>query len=312
MNTGYNEVWLPSMIRGYQMEKIILAYRNHLKKDRKLAENSVASYLRDIEKFQSYIGEVHKKETILEANKTQVMSYVMHLQEKGMARTTILRNVASIRSLYNFCEKKRYIDYNPAEKLHTPRVEKKAPTVLSFEEVERLLIQPDRESVTGARDAAMMELLYATGIRVSELMSLNIEDVDLVLGCIKCQATSKSRIIPIGKMAKQALVNYIGTYRKKLLKGDNDALFLNYYGNRLSRQGFWKIIKFHCKAADLMTSVTPHTLRHSFAAHLIENGADIKSVQELLGHSDISTTQMYVALNKKKINEDYLKAHPRA
>lgn len=294
------------------MKEIMLAYRNHLTDERKLAENSVASYVRDIEKFQHYMGDTHKKETLLEANKTQVMSYVMHLQEQGMARTTILRNVASIRSLYNYCEKKRIIDNNPAENVHTPRVEKKAPIILSFDQVEKLLLQPNKETVTGARDAAMLELLYASGIRVSELMSLNIKDIDLELGFIKCSSSDKSRIIPIGKMAKDALAIYIETYREQLLKGDNDALFLNYYGNRLSRQGFWKIIKVHCKDAELTTSVTPHTLRHSFAAHLIQNGADIKSVQELLGHSDISTTQMYVALNKKKVNEDYLKAHPRA
>lgn len=311
MNTGYNNYGC-LVQRGYIMEKIMLAYRDHLMKERKLAENSVMSYVRDIQKFQSYIGETHKKETLLEVNKTQVMSYVMHLQDQGMARTTILRNVASIRSLYNYCEKKRIIDNNPAENVLTPRVEKKSPVVLSFDQVEKLLLQPNKETMTGARDAAMLELLYASGIRVSELMSLNLKDVDLKLSFIKCCSSDKSRIIPIGKMAKNALLNYIETYREQLLKGDNDALFLNYYGNRLSRQGFWKIIKAHCKDAELMTSVTPHTLRHSFAAHLIQNGADIKSVQELLGHSDISTTQMYVALNKKKVNEDYLKAHPRA
>lgn len=294
------------------MEKIMLAYRNHLMEDRKLAENSVASYIRDIEKFHHYVGEIHKKETILEVNRTQVMSYVMHLQNQGMARTTILRNVASIRSLYTYCQKKRFIEENPADNIHTPKVEKKAPVILSFKEVEKLLLQPDGTTITGARDAAMLELLYATGIRVSELMALNLMDVDLNLACIKCHSSNKSRIIPIGKMAKDALSKYIETYRGQLLKGENDALFLNYYGKRLSRQGFWKIIKAHCKDAALTTSVTPHTLRHSFAAHLIQNGADVKSVQELLGHSDISTTQMYVALNKKKINEDYLKAHPRA
>lgn len=294
------------------MEKIMLAYRNHLMEDRKLAENSVASYIRDIEKFNQYIGETHKKETFLEANRTQVMSYVIHLQEQGMARTTVLRNVASIRSLYSFCQKKRFMEDNPAENIHTPKVEKKAPVILSFKEVEKLLLQPDTNTVTGARDAAMLELLYATGIRVSELMALNILDVDLELSFLRCNSGNKARVIPVGKMAKEALSKYIGTYREQLLKGENDALFLNYYGNRLSRQGFWKIIKGHCKDAELTTSVTPHTLRHSFAFHLIENGADVKSVQELLGHSDISTTQMYVALNKKKINEDYLKAHPRA
>lgn len=311
MNTGYN-IYVARCIRGYQMENIMLAYRNHLMQDRKLAENSVTSYMRDIEKFQHYVGEVHKKETILEVNRTQVMSYVMHLQDQGMARTTILRNVASIRSLYNFCEKKRMIDDNPADQIHTPPVEKKAPVILSFEEVERLLLQPNTTTVTGARDAAMLELLYATGIRVSELMALNIDDFDASIGSIKCTSGSKSRIIPVGKMAKDALAKYIVTYREKLLKGNNDALFLNYYGNRLSRQGFWKIVKAHCKEAELTASVTPHTLRHSFASHLIQNGADLKSVQELLGHSDISTTQMYVVLNKQKVNEDYLKAHPRA
>lgn len=294
------------------MEKIMLAYRNHLTEERKLAENSIVSYVRDIEKFQHYIRESHKKDTLLEVNKTQVMSYVMHLQDQGMARTTILRNVASIRSLFNYCEKKRIIDNNPAENIHTPRVEKKAPIILSFDQVEKLLLQPNKETVTGARDAAMLELLYASGIRVSELMSLNMKDIDLKLGFLKCCSSDKSRIIPIGKMAKEALALYIETYRERLSKGENDALFLNYYGNRLSRQGFWKIIKTHCKDAELTTSVTPHTLRHSFASHLIQNGADIKSVQELLGHSDISTTQMYVTLNKKKVNEDYLKAHPRA
>lgn len=305
-------ILITQYIRGYQMNKIMLAYETYLTEDKKLAENSVASYVRDIQKFKHYIGDIHKKETILEVNKTHVMSYVMHLQETGMARTTILRNVASIRSLYNFCEKKRMIDINPADNVHTPPVEKKAPVILSLEEVEKLLIQPDQTTNSGARDAAMLELLYATGIRVSELMALNLSDVDLALASVKCTTGSKSRVIPIGKMAKIALQNYIGTYREQFVKGEEDALFLNYYGNRLSRQGFWKIVKAHCKNAGLTSSVTPHTLRHSFASHLIQNGADIKSVQELLGHSDISTTQMYVALSKKKVNEDYLKAHPRA
>jgi len=294
------------------MKEVMLAYRTHLVKDRKLAVNSVTSYIRDIEKFQHYIGQVHKKETILEANKTHVMSYVMHLQDQGMARTTILRNVASIRSLYNYCEKKRMIDDNPADQIHTPKAEKKAPVILTFEQVERLLTQPDKSTVAGSRDTAMLELLYASGIRVSELMALNVGDIDLELSYVKCNSGSKSRVIPVGRMAKDALTKYLGIYREQLLQGDNDALFLNYYGKRLSRQGFWKIIKGHCKDADLTASVTPHTLRHSFASHLIQNGADLKSVQELLGHSDISTTQMYVALNKKKVNEDYLKAHPRA
>jgi len=294
------------------MKEVMLAYRTHLVKDRKLAVNSVTSYIRDIEKFQHYIGQVHKKETILEANKTHVMSYVMHLQDQGMARTTILRNVASIRSLYNYCEKKRMIDDNPADQIHTPKAEKKAPVILTFEQVERLLTQPDKSTVAGSRDTAMLELLYASGIRVSELMALNVGDIDLDLSFVKCNSGSKSRVIPVGRMAKDALTKYLGIYREQLLQGDNDALFLNYYGKRLSRQGFWKIIKGHCKDADLTDSVTPHTLRHSFASHLIQNGADLKSVQELLGHSDISTTQMYVALNKKKVNEDYLKAHPRA
>lgn len=305
-------ILITQYIRGYQMNKIMLAYQTYLMEDKKLAENSVASYVRDIQKFKHYIGDIHKKETILEVNKTHVMSYVMHLQETGMARTTILRNVASIRSLYNFCEKKRMMDINPADNIHTPPVEKKAPVILSLEEIEKLLIQPDQTTNSGARDAAMLELLYATGIRVSELMALNLSDVDLTLASVKCTTGSKSRVIPIGKMAKIALQNYIGTYREQFVKGEEDALFLNYYGNRLSRQGFWKIVKAHCKNAGLTSSVTPHTLRHSFASHLIQNGADIKSVQELLGHSDISTTQMYVALSKKKVNEDYLKAHPRA
>ncbi|MBN2900166.1 MAG: site-specific tyrosine recombinase XerD [Clostridia bacterium] len=294
------------------MNEIMLAYQTHLMKEKQLAENSVASYVRDIRKFQHYIGDVHKKETFLDVNKTHVMSYVMHLQESGMARTTILRNVASIRSLFNFCEKKRMIDNNPTDSIHTPPVEKKTPVILSFEEVEQLLNQPDGKTANGARDIAMLELLYATGIRVSELMALNLDDIDLKLGSLKCSSGSKVRVIPIGKMAKDALNKYVETYREQFIKGENDALFLNYYGERLSRQGFWKIVKTHCKNAGLTRSVTPHTLRHSFASHLIQNGADIKSVQELLGHSDISTTQMYVAINKKKVNEDYLKAHPRA
>jgi integrase/recombinase XerD len=159
----------------------------------------------------------------------------MHLQETGMARTTILRNVASIRSLYNFCEKKRMIDVNPTDNIHTPPVEKKAPMVLSLEEVEKLLLEPDVTTNSGARDAAMLELLYATGIRVSELMALDLGDIDLNLSSVKCTTGTKSRIIPIGKMAKNALENYIGTYREQFVKGEEDALFLNYYGKRLSR-----------------------------------------------------------------------------
>jgi len=207
----------------------------------------------------------------------------------------------------------KLIEIDPTINLETPKIERRLPNTLTLQEVDTLLTQPLENTNKGARDKAMLELLYATGIRVTELISLNIEDINLDLGFIRCSNSSKERVIPIGSVALNSLTKYINDHRTSFIKNQNEqSLFLNYYGNRLTRQGFWKIIKSYTEQAQIGKTITPHTLRHSFATHLIQNGADLRSVQEMLGHSDISTTQIYTHLMKNRIKEVYNKTHPRA
>jgi integrase/recombinase XerD len=227
--------------------------------------------------------------------------------------STISRNLASIRSLYQYMSKNKMIEQDPTIELDSPKVEKKLPQILSTHEVELLLEQPKCVDLKGYRDKAMLELLYATGIRVSELINLNTADVNIEMGFIKCNKGSRERMIPIGSIAVNALREYINKSRGLLIhKPDEKAMFVNINGKRLTRQGFWKIIKQYKNQAKISKDITPHTLRHSFAAHLLENGADLRSIQEMLGHSDISSTQIYAQITKNKIKEIYKKTHPRA
>lgn len=294
------------------MDKAITEFANYLRDEKHASENTLLSYIRDLKGFGCFLRGCGVVD-VTKVNYTNIMAFIYELQNQNRAGATVSRNVASIRAFYNFLLKKGAVTENPASNLQLPKIEKKMPEVLSLDKVERLLEQPQTAEPKGIRDKAMLELLYATGIRVSELISLKISDVNLPLEYIRCGPEQKSRIIPIGSQAKVALKKYIDKGRSGLiLDGNEQILFVNCNGKPMTRQGFWKIIKCYAKKADIKEDITPHMLRHSFAAHLIENGADLKSVQEMLGHSDISTTQIYIKLTNQKLKNVYAKAHPRA
>lgn len=278
---------------------------------KKKSDNTIQSYKRDVQKYISYLDNSGITD-IQETTRTTVLTYLLSLQKQGRATSTVSRTLASLRSYYLFITQSGTAMSDPTQNLEAPRVEKKLPSVLSAEDVDKLLNQPSPKDAKGIRDKAMLELLYATGIRVSELIELKVNDVNIPAGFIKCTSAKKERYIPIGNLAKKSLVNYITNARTKLMHSEEELLFVNCNGSKLSRQGFWKIIKQYGKAAGIDVDITPHTLRHSFAAHLLENGADLKSIQEMLGHSDISSTQVYAHLMKSKIKSVYEKAHPRA
>lgn len=294
------------------MEALVENFINFLDKDKRLSLNTLQSYRRDIEQYITYLDSINLH-NVTNTNKTTVIAYLIHLQKKGRAVSTISRNLASIRSFYQYAAKNKILDLDPTSELESPKVEKKLPQILSTQEVELLLEQPKCIDLKGYRDKAMLELLYATGIRVSELISLNTSDINLEMGFIKCNKGTRERMIPVGSMAVNATHEYLAKSRPLLIqKSDETALFVNINGSRLTRQGFWKIIKQYKNLAKINKDITPHTLRHSFAAHLLENGADLRSIQEMLGHSDISSTQIYAQIAKNKIKEIYKKTHPRA
>ena len=294
------------------MEQSIVDFTEYLRNEKKSSENTVLSYARDLKGFCRFM----KESGVLDpakVNRTNVMAYVYELQKQQKAGATVSRNIASIRSFFQFLQRKGAVTENPAADLELPKVEKKVPEILSLEKVELLLEQPSGEEDKEVRDKAMLELLYATGIRVTELISLKVEDINLPLEYIRCGSDAKSRIIPIGAQAKFSLRRYLEKVREHMiLRPDEETLFVNCNGKPMTRQGFWKIIKAYAKKAGIEEDITPHMLRHSFAAHLIENGADLRSVQEMLGHSDISTTQIYTKLTNQKLKNVYAKAHPRA
>ncbi len=293
------------------LEKVA-SFCDYLNNERKLSANTLDSYSRDLRRFHEYLLE-NKIDSFIEVSDNTVLTYQLHLQNLGRSTATVSRNLATLRTFFGYLLDEGLITKNPTRKLVSPKAERKMPKVLTLEEIDRLLDQPDTESETGKRDRAMLELLYASGIRVTEMVSLDLDDVNIDIGYIRCKnERTKDRIIPIGKMAKDAVSSYMGASRDKLVKSGIDALFVNYYGKRLTRQGFWKIVKRYTQMAGIDKPITPHTLRHSFATHLIQNGADLKAVQEMLGHSDISTTQMYIELSRTRIQEVYNKAHPRA
>lgn len=292
------------------MDGVIKEFINNITYSKPLSKNTVESYSRDLKQFLEYLNDEgldYKK-----VKRTNIIAYTIHLQKMGKATSSILRTMATIRAFYKENIKKGIIDNDPTLDIDSPKIEKKFPGILTVDEVETLLAMPNEFDAKGARDKAMLEVLYATGIRVTELINLNVEDVNVMLNYIKCNG-NKERIVPIGKLATEALNNYLNNYRHLLLKiEEENALFLNLRGERLTRQGFWKVIKYYAELAGIKKEITPHTLRHSFAAHLIENGADLKSVQQMLGHSDISTTQIYADMVKNKITDVYKKSHPRA
>ncbi|MBR1598573.1 MAG: site-specific tyrosine recombinase XerD [Lachnospiraceae bacterium] len=285
---------------------------DYLTNVKKSSANTIASYKRDLNKLYNYLISVD----ITDVNKvtgTNLNSYILQIEKQGMSTATVSRNIASIKAFFIFLLKQGVISEDPSEVLKPPKIEKKAPVILTTEEVNLLLEQPGGTTPKDIRDKAMLELLYATGIRVSELINLKLKDVNLSLDYIQCRDGNKDRVIPFTKETKAALEDYINNARMALCTDDQEVLFTNCQGSPMTRQGFWKIIKYYSGKAGIKKDITPHTIRHSFAMHLVNNGADLRAVQEMLGHSDISTTQIYLKANANtKLKEVYEKAHPRA
>ncbi len=293
------------------MEKAIESFIYYLHNVKKMADNTMQSYKRDLHKLQGFLADMGVVK-VEEITKTNLNSYILYLEKVQLSPATISRNIASIKAFYHFLFKERLVDEDISEDLKAPKVEKKMPEIMTVTEVDKLLAQPDGDTPKDLRDKAMLELLYATGIRVSELISLKISDVNLKMGFVMCKDSNKERVIPFGNQARVALIKYLDQGREALLlTKEEEILFVNCSGKPMSRQGFWKLIKTYAAKAGIASEITPHTMRHSFAAHLVENGADLHSVQEMLGHSDVSTTQIYANMNHNRIREVYAKAHPR-
>ena len=294
------------------MADYIAEYGTYLRDEKHASENTIASYLRDVRQFEMYLRSV--VEIPLEKCKqNHVEGYLTYMTGKGKSAASVARGVASLKSFYNFLLSIGEVHSNPAKGVTPVRAERKYPQILTGKEVELFLEQPQCVDPKGYRDHAMLELLYATGIRVSELIALNVDDVNFSAGMLRCSSHGKERMIPLYHTAIKALQDYVRDIRPQLiLSSDEEALFVNMNGERMSRQGFWKIIKHYQEKARIDKDITPHTLRHSFAAHLLENGADLRSIQEMLGHADISSTQIYSHMVKQKLKDVYQKAHPRA
>ncbi len=293
------------------MDNHIDTFILYLHNMKKTSENTEMSYRRDLYKVQLFM-EKRGIFALRDITASDLEDYVADLKKQNFAAATVSRNIASIKAFYHYLVKEGIVEENIAEDLKAPKIEKKIPEILTMEEAIRLLNQPKGNSPKEIRDKAMLELLYATGIRVSELITLKLSDINLQLAYIVCRDHEKERMIPFGKEAKNALVKYLDKTREAMIEGnETEVLFCNCSGQAMSRQGFWKLIKYYAKKADIQADITPHTLRHSFAAHLVENGADLRSIQEMLGHSDISTTQIYANMNHNHIREVYKKAHPR-
>lgn len=296
---------------SWKIKDAIWEFISYLHTVKKTPHNTEVSYEHDLRKMERYLAEQQVTE-LNAVTETFLNSYMLYLEREQMAPATVSRNVAAIRKFYQYVLRQHYVTEDPSENLRPPKVERKIPEVLSVEEVDLLLSQPDSSTPKGMRDKAMLELLYATGIRVSELIHLKRNDLNIRLGYINCAEQERGRVIPFGSAARAALELYLQQGRKKLLReNDCEYVFVNCSGKPMSRQGFWKVLKVYGKEAGITSDITPHILRHSFAAHLLQNGADLKSVQEMLGHSDISTTQMYLNTGIYQMREVYDKSHPR-
>ncbi len=295
------------------MENLLSDYLAYLRVERGLADNTILSYERDLRKFVDFVKKSKIKD-LKDIRRQEIITYLLKLQSENMAPASVSRNLAAIRSFFSYLSIENLLGDDPSSDLDSPKLSKKLPKVITIEEVETLLQQPDHNDKYGIRDRAMLELLYATGLRVSELISLDVNDVNFELGFLRCIGKgSKERIVPLGKIAIEYLTLYINNSRQKLVKNtEQKSLFVNLHGKRLTRQGFWKIIKKYAEQTGIQTEITPHTLRHSFATHLLENGADLRSVQEMLGHADISTTQIYTHVTQKKLQKVHKEFHPRA
>ena len=287
-------------------------FEKYLREEKNSSENTLNSYLRDIRQFGAYL-ELHTDTDIVSATEDELSEYINWLKGQGKSVATVSRSIASLKCLYSYLTIRQIIAENPATKLVPDKGEHKLPQILTSQEVDLLLEQPECVDAKGYRDKAMLELLYATGIRVTELINLDITDINLAAGVIRCCTRDKERLIPMYAKAVKALSDYVTLVRPQMIAlPDEPSLFVNVNGERMSRQGFWKIIKYYQKKAHIEKDITPHTLRHSFAAHLLENGADIHAIQEMLGHADISSTQVYTQLVKKQLKDVYNMAHPRA
>ena len=296
------------------MEKAILGFIEYLHKSKGSSANTEVSYKRDLNKLANYLGENFDITSWDKVTATNLNSYMLYLESNNFAASSVCRNIASIRTFFKYLYKRKKIDHDPSEELKSPKVEKKVPVILSVEDVDKLLSAPDTTTGKGVRDKAMLELLYATGIRVTELINLKVTDVNLNLNYIVCKGHSKERIIPFGNSARKVLVTYVNKTRSTFItsaRKDEGYLFTNVRGNQMTRQGFWKVLKGYADACGISKNISPHTLRHSFAMHMIQNGSDLKSLQEMMGHSDILTTQMYEAYGLQHIRDVYNKAHPR-
>lgn len=293
------------------MEKHIKQFLDFLQNEKKLSNNTLQSYSRDINQYRDYLEK--NRINYVKVDNEQINEYLKYLQDIGKKTSTISRNLASIRSFYQYLIRIKKIKNDPTENIQSPKVEKRVPSVLTSQEVELLLDQPKDIDLKGTRDKAMLEVAYATGMRVTEIISLDLEDVNLDEGFVSCKAVGKQRNIPLGSMSIKALKEYIEEARPIMIRDENEkSLFVNVNGKRLTRQGFWKIVKFYKEQAHITKDITPHVLRHSFATHLLQNGADLKAIQTMLGHSDISSTQVYMQFQDSGLKNVYKKAHPRA
>lgn len=294
------------------MLDLIQAYENYLTKVKQSPNNTVFSYMRDIRQYSTWLRDIEKTE-LLDATQLNINHYMTYLDSAGKSNATKSRCLASLKNFYVYLISSGFMEKNPVTDIHVDRGEKKLPQILNGREIELLLAQPVCVDAKGYRDKAMLEVMYATGIRVSELIDLDLDDVNLDVGVIKCSTAKKTRAIPLYPAALRALSVYVKDIRQSMIADPNEnALFVNVNGSRMSRQGFWKILKHYQNTAHIEKEITPHTLRHSFAVHLLENGADIDSLQELMGHCDISSTQMYTQMVNQKLKSVYEKCHPKA
>ena len=293
------------------MEKQIKLFLEFLQFEKKLTENTLQSYKRDILQFSEYVQK--NKLNYIKFKQEDVKAYLKELKEIGKKSSTISRNLASIRSFYQFLIRNKKLKQDPTDNIQSPKVEKRVPSILTSQEIELLLEQPKDVDLKGIRDKAMLEFAYATGMRVTEIISLDISDINLQQGYAICKGAARNRNIPLGSLSLKALKEYIDEARPILIKNENEkALFVNVNGKRLTRQGFWKIVKYYKEQAHITKDITPHILRHSFATHLLQNGAELKAIQNMLGHSDISSTQVYMQFQSTGLKDVYQKTHPRA
>jgi len=294
------------------MDKLVEEFLNYLNVEKGLASNTISSYRRDLDKYIKYL-EAKKITSFRPVKRNDITNFMLALKDKGLNSNSISRALVAIKMLHRFLVSERYLKDDISSVMALPKLWKRLPEVLSLEEVQSLLDSPNLRTSRGVRDKAALELIYATGMRVSEVANLKLADLNLDMGFVKCTGKGqKQRIIPLGSYASRALTRYINKARPKLLKQkDDSALFLSRLGKKISRQTFWKTIKGYAGEARIKKEISPHTLRHSFATHLLERGADLRTVQEMLGHSDISTTQLYTHINKERLKQIHRKFHPR-